>query len=186
MAQLRRRVDMEVERALAQAEMRANQQLGFAEILAEQERRDVEMLAEWERAEAQAKDQDRSRVAVFGRMEGVAIFQGRIELGTCEIGRVPRFFSHLPLERLKLPSISISPETHSRCATVLDSSQNMTTHGTTGVWEALLQLTNYGSMTGTSAVQNETCDLFTTGIPPFENNDNNQGDERKSLVLVGS
>ncbi|KAK8068422.1 hypothetical protein PG996_007534 [Apiospora saccharicola] len=55
MAQLRRRVDMEVERALAQAEMRANQQLGFAEILAEQERRDVEMLAEWERAEAQAK-----------------------------------------------------------------------------------------------------------------------------------
>ncbi|KAK7992796.1 hypothetical protein PG988_001590 [Apiospora saccharicola] len=46
-------------------------------------------------------------------------------------------------------------------ATVFESSsKNETTHGTTGVWEALLQLTNCGSMAGTSAIQNETCDLL--------------------------
>ncbi|KAK8103074.1 hypothetical protein PG984_016220 [Apiospora sp. TS-2023a] len=183
MAQLHCRADMEVERTLAQAEMRANQQCAFAEIPAEQERRDAEMLAEWECAEAQSK----AWVALFGKRKDVAIFQGGIDWGICEIGRVPRFFTNLPLERLKLPSISISPERHPRCATVFDSSsKNETTHGRTGVWEALLQLTNCGSMTGTSAIQYETCDLFTTGVPPFENDDNNQGDERKSLVLVGS
>lgn len=46
-------------------------------------------------------------------------------------------------------------------ATVFDSSaKKKATHGTTDVWSALLQLTNGGSMAGTSAVRKEICDLL--------------------------